>query len=108
MTKRATANSKNATADIAESAKAWLNVARNPAAYATSGTRMTAIPTVNFSKSLSTDAIFALAAVRRKSLISKMLAAATGKIIRNGMRIVVGAVRGLTRDKMAKAIGTGT
>ncbi len=69
---------------------------------------MTTTPTVNFSKSLNTDAILPLAAVRRKSLISKMLAEATDKTIRNGMRSDDGEVKGLNRDKMAKAIGTGT
>jgi len=54
---------------------------------------MTATPTVNFSKSLNTDAILPLAAFLRKSLISKMLAEATGKIIKNGMRSADGEVK---------------
>ena len=68
---------------------------------------MTTTPTANFSKSLNTEAILPLAAVLRKSLISKMLAEATDKTIMNGMRSADGEVNGLNRDKIANAIGTG-
>lgn len=69
---------------------------------------MTATPTVNFSKSFSTEDILPLAAFLRKSLISKMLAEATGRIIKNGMRMADDEVNGLKSDKTVKAKGTGT
>ena len=105
---KAAASSASATPPIAKREKPWLNVARNVVAYATTGTSMIRTPTVNFSKSLRTEAILPSAAVLRKSLISKMLAEATDIMIKKGIRMVDGEVNGLTKDKADKANGTGT
>ena len=78
------------------------------AAYKIWGTVTTKTPMINFCKSLMIAAILPLAAAARKSLISKMLAEATAVIMKKGMRMAMGSVKGLISDRMIRAKGTGT
>ena len=84
----AVASSESAIAPMTKIAKLWLNVKRKIVAYATSGRSTVSTPAASFCMSFTMALILFLAAALRKSLISKILAAATDIMIRKGMRIL--------------------
>ena len=65
------------------------------------------MPTVSFFRSLISAPIFPWVIKFRKRLISKMLAEVTASMIKNGINIVRGEVRGLSNAMTSKTRGTG-